>query len=814
MRSPLSGFLVALCISVAGNAALGEDARTRFEASAGDEITLSAVQRMARRLGVWADNLQKQGVQVPVGLTPAVSEALSFDRQDSQEEITEVYNRLLDYGDELGLLEENPEVAGRAFMDAPGRLVSGQSVNLKQIYEVGATLEPGAALVVAKHWSYPYSLQTSKPQANNYITVSTDGDARLRMNTVSRDGVHGGLYREARLPVVEIAEGKLQAGDRITIEYGAGNRGFLLPDQAMDAFILPLYLRRNPGDSFIMVPVETMEVLGGPAEHLNVVLPSIMTVGQAAKLRVKIEDAFGNAATGDFPSLEVLVNGLFHDRIPAGQQPLPVLESIVFETAGVHRVEVKSSGGGLVGKSNPVLVVEEDPEYRIRWADFHRHSTSSDGVNTPASIDELSINDIVLTIDHDNYLTGSRWRKLTKQSEINGFEWSLPIDKGGHHVVLTRENLGFNGVLREQFPDIGNLVRGLDPAETTLIALPEIPADTRFQDPAMTRLVEIKSGEGTYEWFANRFAGAGFRVGFTGSASSHIGRLGRRSSRGITALYLGDNESWWDALRDRRTYVTSGARMILQARMNGAVPGTRILPARDRVLRGEVIGTRGIASIELIRNGQVIDRRDYAGVTSGKTVRITMESATHPWRDQRDLPRNGREWIGYLRLNGIGIESVSAPGWTNPSRQAIAINPEREGRVDFITWTRGQPGSFMVNLSSDALEDATLELSLKGGYEDVDQMPATRGPQPIPPIRQQVAVADLRSGAIVRDFDVEGYRDTVTFELVEPELPTRRSFEFFDTRDLTADYYYLRVRQIDDEYLWSTPFWVGGFDVH
>lgn len=796
------------------NHALAEDAGSLFEASVDDPVTLQSVHRQARLLGSWANELQEKGVGIPVDLIPVVSKALSLGAHDSRDRMIAVHERLLARGNELRLLEDNAGIIGRGVMDAPGRLVAGQRVQLRQVYEVGTTLEAGSALAIAKHWTYPYSLQTSRPRANNYVTVTTDGDATLGWGTVLRDGIHGGLYRDARLPLVEIREGSLQPGDRIIIAYGAGARGFLLPDQAMENFVLPLYLRRNAGDHFMTVPVDTMEVTGGPAASLTAALPSIMTPGQVAELKVRLEDEFGNVATGEFPSLEILVNGLFHDRIPAGGEPLPVLDDIAFETTGLHRVEIRSSGGGLVGKSNPVLVVEEEPQYRILWADLHRHTTLSDGVHAPKNIEASALSDIALPVDHDNYLGRSRWREMSRNNEVNGFEWSLPVQKGGHHLVLTREDLDFDGVMRQAFPDRGSLVRGLDPAETTIIALPEIPADTRFQDPAMTRLVEIKSGEGTYEWFANRFARAGLRVGFTGSANSHMSRLGRMSSRGITALYVGEGESWWDALRQRRTYVTSGARMILNARMNGAVAGSRISPVNERVLRGEVIGTAGISSIELLRNGEVIERRDFGRGTSGSTVRMTMESETRPWRDQRDLPRNGREWIGYLRVDGAQIDRAWAPGWTRSGRQDIAVNPDDEGRVDFITWTRGQPRSFMVDLSTDDLSKITLELRLKSGFEDVDQIPDSRTPQPIPPIRQQVVAMDLHNGPVVRRFNVEDYRDTVTFELIEPELSPHQSFEFSDTRDLTADYYYLRIRQIDDEYLWSTPFWVGGFDVH
>ncbi|MBD3646734.1 MAG: hypothetical protein HUJ31_04615, partial [Pseudomonadales bacterium] len=214
------------------------------------------------------------------------------------------------------------------------------------------------------------------------------------------------------------------------------------------------------------------------------------------------------------------------------------------------------------------------------------------------------------------------------------------------------------------------------------------------------------------------------------------------------------------------------------------------------------------------RNGELIERLDFAADRSGQTVRVSMSSDSHPWHDQRDLPRNGREWIGYLRVRDGDIRRAMAPGFDNSRRQAIALNPAEDNRLDFISWTRGNTTSFMVEIARDETSPTTLELHLKSGFEDVDQIPRARSPQPIPAIRQQVELDDLRFGSVIRSFNVEGYTDQVTFDLVQPDLPVRQSFEFVDSREPgSVDYYYLKIRQIDDHVLWSSPVWVGGFDI-
>ena len=140
------------------------------------------------------------------------------------------------------------------------------------------------------------------------------------------------------------------------------------------------------------------------------------------------------------------------------------------------------------------------------------------------------------------------------------------------------------------------------------------------------------------------------------------------------------------------------------------------------------------------------------------------------------------------------------------------MNPVDPGRVDFITWTRGAPSSFAFDLAG-APDDLTLELSLKSGFEDNDEIPADRPPAAIPSTRFAVTLQALRKGEVIRHYDVDGYQDTVTFELIGKQPAEMADFSFADTRlHGDGDYYYVRVIQTDDQMAWSSPVWVGGFD--
>ncbi|MEX2327310.1 MAG: hypothetical protein WD558_06245, partial [Pseudomonadales bacterium] len=361
-------------------------------------------------------------------------------------------------------------------------------------------------------------------------------------------------------------------------------------------------------------------------------------------------------------------------------------------------------------------------------------------------------------------------------------------------------------------PFTSDLTGTLDPATTLTVALPEKPTDLRTVDPRLLRLVEIKSGDATFEWFGNKVAKAGYRVGFSGSTTVHHDHLGTPAHSGRTAVLVQAGESVLDALRKRRTYVTSGPRILLETTVNGGAPGSRVAPNPLRRIEGQVVGSAPIQSVDLVKNGNIIATRRYAHDPGAKTLQLTFDAMVAPLQGQRDLPRNGREWIGFVRIPGVTIAGIETPGFRNRIRQAAAINPGDVERVDFITWTRGHPSSFMIDLSV-APANMVVELTLRAGQEDVDQRPLTRPSAAISGTRMQTSMDELITGPVTRGYEVAGYQDVVSFELIDKELPTAVSFDFTDRTEYGAgDYYYVRIRQTDDHMVWSSPVWVGGFD--
>ena len=158
------------------------------------------------------------------------------------------------------------------------------------------------------------------------------------------------------------------------------------------------------------------------------------------------------------------------------------------------------------------------------------------------------------------------------------------------------------------------------------------------------------------------------------------------------------------------------------------------------------------------------------------------------------------------------ISGLTAPSFTRPAIQAVVSNPKITNRVDFITWTRGNTSSFLLQLDN-VNEDATVELNLREGQEDNDVVTLLRQPAKFASARYMISLLDLEQGPITRTMLVDGYQDIVTFEWLDQEYPTHLAFQFTDRAiGNTQDYYYIRVKQINDQTAWSSPVIVGGFD--
>ncbi|MCZ6635273.1 MAG: DUF3604 domain-containing protein, partial [bacterium] len=171
----------------------------------------------------------------------------------------------------------------------------------------------------------------------------------------------------------------------------------------------------------------------------------------------------------------------------------------------------------------------------------------------------------------------------------------------------------------------------------------------------------------------------GIIAGFSAGSNSRFGvgkdarraEAGRGYGGGLTAVYAPsmDHQAVFAALRERRCYATTGARILLQMDINGHEMG-RLVELREgerdvlseRKISAQIYGTAPIERVEVLRNN--VEVCTYQG--DGEDVRFQ-------WIDKQELdrialPRNlrggGLTCYYYLRVTQVDGEIAwSSPIW-------------------------------------------------------------------------------------------------------------------------------------------------------
>jgi hypothetical protein len=391
--------------------------------------------------------------------------------------------------------------------------------------------------------------------------------------------------------------------------------------------------------------------------------------------------------------------------------------------------------------------------------------------------------------------------------------------------VLYR-NFGRNRVGGQTAPTLPELYRGLheeaEPEDVLVIPHAHQAGDWTRSDRELERLVEIYSMHGGFEWFANRYLGNGFRVGFIGASDDHRARPGY--AHGIEQLPLGQwgglvavrsprlgRDPLFDALRELSVYATSGPRILMDATLNGAAMGSWQPATHRREIRARVSGTAAIDHVDVIRNGEVVYSRHYlaAPLAPRCWIQVSFESTSEVIRGS-DNPRPYRPWEGRLRVVGADLLQARSSGLGNIYREWAVRQAEKPQTVSFRVETRGRRDVLLLELA-EAGRGTRLDVELAATRERGYTQSLVRRPAELPARKIQLSFADLADGRLEARVPVGGHVDRVRLQIVDLAADLDREFEFTDLAPphSDGDYYYVRITQIDGERAWSSPFWIG-----
>jgi hypothetical protein len=362
------------------------------------------------------------------------------------------------------------------------------------------------------------------------------------------------------------------------------------------------------------------------------------------------------------------------------------IPGIVFGDEGTYTINAVSEDGRIEGQSNPINCMKELPEYKLYWGEIHTHTALSDGRGVPDKAyiyaRDVANLDFAAIADHAHFdFTDAAWEETKKAAQdfndpgrfvtIPGFEWTRAWD---HRNVYYLDD--DQPVFRDDDPKSDTpqkLWQCLEGREAIVI-----PHHNLFcgawedHNPKFERAVEIYSMWGLSEYMGNplwtlefkrrgisvqEMLETGAKLGFVAGQDNHDGRPGATASEsaslnlsyrgGIVAVWAREltREAIFEAIRERRTYGTTGERIIADFRVNGHLMGEEIEIDSPPEIQVKVFGTAEIEKVEIIRNGEVIhthtgassiEKFSYTDNAIGETdnyyyVRVTQEDGNMLW---------------------------------------------------------------------------------------------------------------------------------------------------------------------------------------
>jgi len=739
---------------------------------------------------------------------------------------------------------EVPHHLGAARINPPDPVIAGSVGTWTITYTAGAEgIRPGGGLKITKDFGHDWAApQLARPEALNYVSAEADDDVPLR---VSFDP-----WRSHHELAVQVLDRALPAGGCIRIIYGdrrGGSPGFQSQTWDQRGFTFHVAVDTRGDGAFGRLPEPPrLDLVPGPGERVRVSAPSVAVAGRPFTVHVRVEDHWGNAA--NFQGALALEADCDHAAMPephvftAADEGAHRFTEVVLSEPGTYRLRARSADDGLTCESNPIVCQAEAPAYELYWGDLHAQTQRRWGeglidaqfafARESAGLDFSSVQ------ANDHIVPAAAWEEMKAAANrfhedgrfvgVVGYEWSDISPRGGDHNVYYRGaegpihrcgHSGTDGSLEDTSDahldrtPITALYETLRERDDVLV-VPHMggrPANLEFHDPELERVMEVYSTHGYFPWFVEEALRRGYRLGIIAGSDDHKGRPGashcgrsvwRNHRGGLTAVYARDlsREALFEALRARRCYGTSGARILVrfgctpqppQAGAKGEQPqagermalmGEEFETGRPPKLQVWVQGTAPIERVVLRRGLEVIHEYPAPGALKRKAdlLRLSWGGGTTSGTG----PDVRMAWHGELLLDRGRFAEVREWNTDTPDE---GITAREERRVAWRSFTGG--GREGILFRAEAPREAWL--SFRSHHANFD---FTLGEA-------------LEAG---KRLALGPYRRAVTVERAPArDNPEVAAFTFTD-EDVRpgCNPYWITVEQIDGEMAWAGPIFV------
>lgn len=530
-----------------------------------------------------------------------------------------------------------------------------------------------------------------------------------------RAGLDGRTGRLVWVAEIDVIAGELRSGDTIDVIYGnvsSGGRGFRAGLHAQGDERILVSVQSGPAAGSVLLDEQDgpwARVTTARAVEVQAIVPSVVALGERTYLHLSVFDEFANIVPDYVGEVSI--------RCVTGSANAPKQVRVTAESGGVTRVEVEPVSGVVrfevdapgIGRfpSNPMEVVTDSSVPRLYWGDLHSHAQDSAdalGIRPYEYAQRAAQLDFYALTEHAEGWVPGTWDRLRETANLynnpGSFVTFVAYEAGfgapwGHHNVYF---LGDDGpVVDRDTGTLSELWEALDGG--TAITIPhhtgvqwttfqglELPAPTpdwSIHDGEHRRLIEVYSLQGSSELFdpdhplsydnldfthAHSLDGPhyaqdawmrGLTLGVIGSSDDHAAQPGR-SEGGLAAVWCDklDRQSVFDALFQRRTYGTTGSRMIIRLRVNGALAGQPAPWASPALVGIAIHGTRQLENIELLM-------QDHEHAVTKVIAR--WERTGYDFATEFEDPHPPKQGLYYLRVTEQGTHRRRAVmGWSSP----------------------------------------------------------------------------------------------------------------------------------------------------
>jgi hypothetical protein len=710
--------------------------------------------------------------------------------------------------------------------------------------------------------------QTSDPTAANYVSAeylpadlvpgqsaATVQDLKVRFDQKG----HERPFQKA--VIVDVVDGYLNPGDRIVFRLGdrrQGGPGTRAQSFVEKGFQFRIFIDPLGSSKFVEVPGDlSIDIVPGLPETLQLIAPRLVHRSEAFDAIVRVDDAWGNTCRelGGHGELQLCGPDGPVQRIafelPSSGWAAVRIPSIKLPVAGEWRLSATLAECALTAAVAFVDADADSEGLRPLYADLHVHS--DDTVGTNDTLYNLTYGRDVAGLDvlgytaNDFNITQDRWNKAVALiHELNqagrfvcfpGTEWCGNSSAGGdRNIVFLRD-----GTPRFPFDDQGRLMRSVEWNEHTAgglkvgtwpvddlyaayaddpeghLMIPHVGGRRCVLDwhhPQLERLIEVGSAWGQFHWVYAEALQRGYRLGASANSDEHQGRCGggvpatavfgtRGGLTGVLAESF-DRKAVAVALRQRRTFATTGERTYAALRHGANWMGDVYQANTDEPLRYRVLGDQGWESLELYDGERCIWHRDLHAEAGYSTRRIRLRLGGARLKDRY----RGAYWHGLIRVRGAIINDVRGFGFDHPEQtcwRQDAIS------VGFKTSTSGDRDTIELTLS--ALAGATIEVDAAiDGYVKVGDARVAQPHPQAPSLRFEVSGHELCDGVARVEHRLPGAELEIAIERVSDAQLPRELQGGIDLKplNLSASEHplFLTARQRDQSRIWTSALFV------